>query len=83
MGHDHLRPAAAGSPPTQFERHLMGAYLAGAGHEADAILARTDEHARQLVVRASAYASEKVCELHVRQRQLWTENATATPHLYE
>ena len=67
--------------PAQFERHLMGAYLAGAGHDLPTLLARSDEHARQLLARASEYAMETSNE--VRQVNRWGHVIAPTPHLYE
>jgi hypothetical protein len=67
----------------EFEQHLIGAYLAGAGHDRAALVAREDDQARQLLARASRYASEKVREVYVQERYLWTAHAVPTPHLYE
>jgi hypothetical protein len=78
-----FRAGAAGSPVSQFERDLVGAFLAGAGHDVETILARTDERARQLLTRACAHASEHGSALDVRPRHLWATRATSTPHLYE
>jgi hypothetical protein len=75
--HDRRQPRA----PAQFERHLMSAYLAGAGQDVETLLARTDDQARQLLVRALEYASEKSSEMYVRECYL--SCAVPTPYLYE
>jgi hypothetical protein len=71
--HDTRQPRA----PAQFERHLMRAYLAGTGHDVEALLARNDDQARQLVARALEYVSG----MYVRECYLAC--AVPTPHLYE
>ena len=81
MAPDDRRHPPANRPRAEFERHLMGAYLAGVGHDVETLLARNDDQARQLLGRASEYASEKVSELSVRARYL--AYAVPTPHLYE
>ena len=75
--HDTRQPRA----PAQFERHLMSAYLAGAGHDVETLLARTDDQARQLLARALEYACEKSSEMYVRECYLAL--AVPTPYLYE
>ena len=54
------------SPLAQLERELIRAYVAGAGQDLDALLARTDDDARRLLVQASQYASAKLCEVEAR-----------------
>ena len=57
-------------PLADLERHLISAYLAGAGHDLDALLARTDENAKQLLAQASRYASAKMSEVEARSHYL-------------
>jgi hypothetical protein len=52
------------------ERHLIAAYLAGAGHDLGALEARTDEQARQQLAEASRYASAKLSEIEARAHYL-------------
>jgi hypothetical protein len=52
------------------ERHLIAAYLAGAGYELDVLEARTDEEARQQLAEASRYASARLSEIEARARYL-------------
>lgn len=53
-------------PLAGLERELMTAYVAGAGHELEALLARSDEQARQLLTEASLYASARLTEVESR-----------------
>ena len=53
-------------PLAQLERELMTAYVAGAGHDLQALLARSDEQARSLLTEASRYASAKLTEVESR-----------------
>lgn len=57
-------------PLAELERHLISAYLAGAGHDLDALLARTDEDAKRLLAQASRYASAKMSEVESRSHYL-------------
>lgn len=57
-------------PMAELERHLISAYLAGAGHDLDALLARTDEDAKRLLAQASRYASAKMSEVEARSHYL-------------
>ena len=52
------------------ERHLIAAYLAGAGYDLDVLEARTDEEARQQLAEASRYASVRLSEIEARARYL-------------
>ena len=52
------------------ERHLISAYVAGAGHRLDELLARTDEDAWRLLAEASRYASAKLSEVEARSHYL-------------
>jgi hypothetical protein len=53
-------------PLAELERHLISAYVAGAGHDLDELRARTDEDARRLLAEASRYASAKLTEVEAR-----------------
>jgi hypothetical protein len=53
-------------PLAQLERELMTAYVAGAGQDLEALLARSDEQARQLLTEASLYASARLTEVESR-----------------
>jgi hypothetical protein len=57
-------------PLADLERHLISAYVAGAGHDLQALLARTDDDARRLLAEASRYASAKLCEIEARSHYL-------------
>jgi hypothetical protein len=57
-------------PLAELERHLIGAYLAGAGHDLYSLMARTDDEARRLLAEASRYASAKLCEIEARSQYL-------------
>ncbi len=57
-------------PLAELEHQLISAYVAGAGHDLRALLARTDEEARRLLVEASNYASTKLCEIEARSHYL-------------
>jgi hypothetical protein len=53
-------------PLAQLERQLISAYLAGAGHDLDALRERDDAEARKLLAEASRYASGKLSEVEAR-----------------
>jgi hypothetical protein len=57
-------------PLADLERHLISAYLAGAGHDFEALLARGDDESRRLLAEASQYASAKLCEIEARSHYL-------------
>ena len=59
-----------GDPMGELERHLMSAYLAGAGQDLHDLLRRDDEDARKLLAAASRYASEKLSEIAARSHYL-------------
>lgn len=54
----------------ELERHLMSAYVTGAGQDLEDLLARTDDDARRLLVQASRYASAKLSEVEARSHYL-------------
>jgi hypothetical protein len=53
-------------PLAELERHLISAYLAGAGHDLQVLLQRHDAAARKILAEASGYASEKLSEIEAR-----------------
>jgi hypothetical protein len=53
-------------PLAGLERQLIAAYLADAGFEYYALLARHDEEARRLLARAGLYASERLSQIEAR-----------------
>jgi hypothetical protein len=55
-------------PLAEIERQLIGAYLAGAGHDLHELLIRDDDEARRLLSEAGRYASEKLSEIEARSR---------------
>jgi hypothetical protein len=57
-------------PLAELERQLIRAYLAGAGHDLEGVLARTDADARRLLAEASRYASAKLSEVEARWHYL-------------
>jgi hypothetical protein len=57
-------------PMAEIERHLMSAYAAGAGHDLETLLGRTDEDARRLLAEASRYASGRLSEVEARLHYL-------------
>ena len=57
-------------PLADLERHLISAYLAGAGHDFQALLARGDDESRRLLAEASQYASAKLSEIEARSHYL-------------
>ena len=50
----------------ELERHLISAYVAGAGEDLHQLQTRTDEAARHLLAEASRYASMKLSEIEAR-----------------
>lgn len=57
-------------PLAEIERHLISAYVAGAGHDLETLLRRTDEDARRLLADASQYASGRLSEVEARLHYL-------------
>ena len=62
---DNDRPPLE-EPLAELERHLIAAYLTGAGKEYHALLARNDDEARKILAEASRYAGEKLTEIETR-----------------
>ena len=57
-------------PLAELERHLIAAYLAGAGHDVQELLKQPGAEARTLLVEACRYASEKLSEIEARSHYL-------------
>ena len=57
-------------PLAELERHLIAAFIAGAGHDPDTLASRHDDEARRLLAEASLYASEKLSEVEARSHYL-------------
>jgi hypothetical protein len=59
-------------PLAELERHLISAYVAGAGEDLHRLQTRTDEVARHLLAEASRCASVTLSEIEARFRYLRT-----------
>jgi hypothetical protein len=57
-------------PLAELERELISAYVAGAGQDLQALLARNDKEARHLLTDASLYASSRLTEVESRMHYL-------------
>ena len=57
-------------PLAELERQLIRAYVAGAGHDLQALLTRNDDEARAILAAASRHASEILCEVESRAHYL-------------
>jgi hypothetical protein len=57
-------------PLAELERQLISAYVAGAGHDLQDLLARTDDDARRLLAEASKYVSARLSEVEARSHYL-------------
>jgi hypothetical protein len=64
-------------PLAELERHLIAAYVAGAGHDLHDLRTRTDEAARNLLAEASRYASTRLSEIEARFQYLQTLHGNA------
>jgi hypothetical protein len=53
-------------PLAELERHLIAAYVAGAGQDVHDLRTRADDAARHLMAEASRYASAKLSEIEAR-----------------
>jgi hypothetical protein len=67
---DQERRQPLRDPLAELERELIRAYVTGAGHELEALLARTDEDAQRVLADASRYASAKLSEVESRSHYL-------------
>lgn len=75
--HD-IDPPPLQDPLAEIERHLMAASLAGADHDLNELLTRTDEEAHALLAEASRYAS--ACgppRASAKVASLWTKPSAA------
>ena len=68
MATDHDTRQPLELPLAELERHLIHAYLAGAGHDFHTLVSRDDAEARGLLAAASQYASAKLTEAEARWR---------------
>ena len=66
MATDHDTRPPLEQPLAELERHLIHAYLAGAGHDFHTLVSRDDAEARRLLAAASQYASSKLTEAEAR-----------------
>ena len=57
-------------PLAELERHLIAAYVAGAGYDLGELSGRTDDAAKRLLAEASRYASAKLSEIEARAHYL-------------
>ena len=57
-------------PLAELERHLIEAYVAGAGHTVHDLRARADQAAETLLAQASQWASERLSEVEARSHYL-------------
>jgi hypothetical protein len=64
-------------PLAELERHLIAAYLAGAGQDLHDLRTRTDDAARNLLAEASRYASARLSEIEARFQYLQTLHGNA------
>jgi hypothetical protein len=53
-------------PLAELERHLLAAFVAGAGQDIHDLQTRSDDAARHLMAEASRYASAKLSEIEAR-----------------
>jgi hypothetical protein len=65
-------------PLAELERHLIAAYIAGAGQDLHDLRTRTDDAARSLLAEASRYASTKLSEIEARFQYLHTLHSDAS-----
>lgn len=64
-------------PLAELERHLITAYVAGAGEDLHDLRRRTDPGARHLLAQASRYASTRLAEIEARFHYLHTLHGDA------
>ena len=61
-----LPPEPMHEPLAELERELLAAYVAGTGYTIDTLRTREDSEARDILTRASSYASERLSEVEAR-----------------
>jgi hypothetical protein len=66
----HEAPSPLSEPLPGLERTLIAAYAAGVGHDIELLRARTDDTAREVLKKASLYASDKLAEVEARSHYL-------------
>ncbi len=66
MSVNETAPHPIADPLAEIERHMMSAFLAGAGHDLHDLLLRNDDDARTLLAAASRYASARLSEIEAR-----------------
>ena len=57
-------------PLAELESELVTAYVVGAGHNLESLLARDDAEARAILTQASLYASSRLTEVESRLHYL-------------
>ena len=67
---DTTDTTAMEDPMAELERHLIAAFIAGAGQDVVTLTSRHDDEARRLLAQASLYASEKLSEVEARSHYL-------------
>jgi hypothetical protein len=70
MTTDTIDTTAMEEPLAELERHLIAAFIAGAGQDVQSLTSRHDDEARSLLAQASRYASEKMAEVEARSHYL-------------
>jgi hypothetical protein len=65
-------------PLAELERHLIAAFVAGAGLDLHDLRTRTDDAARLFLAEASRYASAKLSEIEARFQYLHTLHGDAS-----
>lgn len=61
-----LPPEPLHEPLAELERELLAAYVAGTGYTIDTLRTREDGEARDILTRASTYASARLSEVEAR-----------------
>jgi hypothetical protein len=65
-------------PLAELERHLIAAYVAGAGLDLHDLRTRNDDAARRFLAEASRYASTRLTEIEARFQYLHTLHGDAS-----
>jgi hypothetical protein len=65
-------------PLAELERHLIAAFVAGAGLDLHELRTRTDDAARLFLAEASRYASTRLSEIEARSQYLHTLHGDAS-----